>query len=99
MLCITPRERDALQFLADGHTAIQLCRHFELGASEMDSMLEGLFAALGAASQIAAIAAARKRGLLSEPSHVHEMQLGEGALEPVSKPQWRGATDFWPGGR
>jgi DNA-binding NarL/FixJ family response regulator len=64
VLCITPWERNALQFLADGHTVSELSRRVDSSASEVGSLLEELFAAMGAANQSDAIAVAYKRGLL-----------------------------------
>src|SRR5262245_7353273 len=64
VLCITPREKDALQLLADGNTASELSRCLALSASEVESLLAGVFAAMGAATQTEAIAAAQTRGLL-----------------------------------
>jgi DNA-binding CsgD family transcriptional regulator len=66
VLCITPRERNALQLLADGHTRIELSRNLGTSSSEIDCLLEGLFAAMGVATQAEAIAAAQKRGLFKE---------------------------------
>jgi DNA-binding CsgD family transcriptional regulator len=66
VVCITPRERNALQLLADGHTRNELSRHLEATASEIDSLLEELFAAMGVATQAEAVAAALKRGLFNE---------------------------------
>ena len=71
VLCITPGERDTLQLLAKGHTGNELSRRSGLSPAEIDAMLDELFAALGAATQAEAIAAARKRGLLTpEPVRV-----------------------------
>src|SRR4030095_4716426 len=66
VLCITPWEKHALQLLADGHTRTELSRHLGASASEIDSLLEELFAAMGVATQAEAIAAAHKRGLFKE---------------------------------
>jgi quercetin dioxygenase-like cupin family protein/DNA-binding CsgD family transcriptional regulator len=64
VLRITPWERDALQLLADGQTRNELSRHLGASASDIDSLLEALFATMGVATEAEAIAAARKRGLL-----------------------------------
>ena len=72
VLCITPRERNALQLLADGHTRNELSRHLEASASTIDSLLEELFAVMGVAGEAEAIAAARKRGLLSHAIDIHD---------------------------
>ena len=66
VLFITPRERNALQLLADGHTRNELSRQLEASASEIDFLLRELFTAMGVATQAEAIAAARKRGLIKE---------------------------------
>ena len=66
VLCITPWERNALQLLADGHTRNELSGHLGASASEIDSLLEELFAVMGVATQAEAIAAAQKRGLFNE---------------------------------
>ena len=55
-----------MQLLADGHARNELSRHPEASASEIDSLLEDLFAAMGVTTQAEAIAAAHKRGLLKE---------------------------------
>jgi DNA-binding CsgD family transcriptional regulator len=64
VLCITPRERNALQLLADGHTTHELSRHLWASAAAIDSLLEELFAVMGVASEAEAIAAAHMRGVL-----------------------------------
>ena len=66
VLCITPWDRNALQLLADGHTRNELISLLGASASDIDSLLEDLFAALGVATQAEAIGAADKRGLLKE---------------------------------
>jgi DNA-binding CsgD family transcriptional regulator len=76
ILCITPRERHALQLLADGHTRNAL-RHLGTSASKIDSLLEELFAVMGVASEAEAIAAAHKRGLLSRAIDVHPVDHGQ----------------------
>ena len=64
VLCITPRERNVLQLLADGHSTNELSRHLWASASTIDSLLEELYAVMGVASEAEAIAAAHTRGLL-----------------------------------
>jgi DNA-binding CsgD family transcriptional regulator len=64
VLCITPREREALQLLANGVPDADMARNLDVAESDVDVHLARLFAAIGAASQNEAIAIARKRGLL-----------------------------------
>jgi DNA-binding NarL/FixJ family response regulator len=63
-LLITPGERKALQLLANGSAANEVATSLGIGLSEIDSVLTGLFAAMGVASRAEAIAEAQKRGLL-----------------------------------
>jgi DNA-binding CsgD family transcriptional regulator len=63
-LQITPCERQALQRLADGHTTEDVAADLGLSVLDTEALLEGLFAAIGAATQAEAIAAAHRRGLL-----------------------------------
>ena len=63
-LRITPREREALQLLARGHTTAGVAAGLGLGAQDIERLLDQLFAAMGAASRAEAIAAAKRRGLL-----------------------------------
>jgi DNA-binding CsgD family transcriptional regulator len=64
-LLITPRERQALQLLAGGHTTIDVAAGLGMGTHETDLLLAALCAAMGAASRADAVAAAQRRGLLS----------------------------------
>jgi two-component system, NarL family, response regulator YdfI len=64
VLRITPWERDALQLLANGTAAVDVASDLGIAASDVESRLTRLFAAMGAASQTEAIAIALKRGLL-----------------------------------
>jgi DNA-binding CsgD family transcriptional regulator len=66
VLRITPRERNALQLLADGHMRNELSRRLGASGSEIDALLEELFAVMGVTTQAEAIAAAQKRGLFKE---------------------------------
>ena len=64
-LQITPSEHQALQSLAGGHTKLELANDLGMGVVEIEKLLAGLFAALGATTETEAIAAAQKRGLVS----------------------------------
>jgi len=64
-LQITPRERQALQLLAGGHTRTELGRALGMGMVEIEALLTGVFTALGATTQAEAITAADKRGLVT----------------------------------
>jgi DNA-binding CsgD family transcriptional regulator len=64
-LQITPSERRALQSLARGHTKMELANDLGMGPVDIEVLLTGLFAALGATTETEAIAAAHKRGLVS----------------------------------
>ena len=48
---ITPRERQALQLLADGDTPRQVSIGLAISAAETEALLERLFAAMGAATR------------------------------------------------
>ena len=64
-LRITPLERRALQMLASGQTTGDVAAGLGITAIETETLLTGLFAAMGASSQMQAVAAAHRRGLLS----------------------------------
>lgn len=64
-LRITPRERHALQLLASGHTTTGVAAGLGMGPHEIETLLDTLFAAMGAASRTEAVAAAQRRGLLA----------------------------------
>jgi DNA-binding CsgD family transcriptional regulator len=64
-LQITPTERHALQLLANGYTTNDVAIDLGIGTVETEVLLKGLFAALGAATRVEAIALAHKRGLVS----------------------------------
>jgi DNA-binding CsgD family transcriptional regulator len=65
VLWIAPWERNALQLLADGLTTNELSRRLGFRASEIESRLARLFAAMGAETHTEAILIAHKRGLLT----------------------------------
>jgi DNA-binding CsgD family transcriptional regulator len=65
VLQITPLERQALQLLAHGKSASELSSALGLGVHEIGVLLTRLFAALGTATRVEAVALARKRGLLA----------------------------------
>ena len=64
-LRITPRERQALKLLASGQTTTGVAAGLGMGTHEIDTLLDRLFAAMGAASRTEAVAAAQRRGLLA----------------------------------
>ena len=64
-LRITPRERHALQLLASGQTTTGVAAGLGMGPHEIETLLDTLFAAMGAASRAEAVAAAQRRGLLA----------------------------------
>ena len=67
-LQITPRERQALQLLANGRTTHDVAADLGIDAIEIEMVLTRLFAAMGAGTQAEAIAAAHRRGLLTQES-------------------------------
>ena len=64
IVLITPWERSALELLAAGTTASQMCRRLGASLDEVEERLAMLFAKMGAATQAEAVAAASRRGLL-----------------------------------
>jgi len=64
-LQITPTERHALQLLANGYTTNDVATDLGIATVETEVLLKRLFAALGAATRVEAIALAHKRGLVS----------------------------------
>jgi DNA-binding NarL/FixJ family response regulator len=66
VLQITPKEREALQLLARGSEISQIAGRFGLSTSEFETSLSRLFTMMGATTPSEAIAAALKRGLLSQ---------------------------------
>jgi DNA-binding CsgD family transcriptional regulator len=73
-LQITPWERQALQLLADGDTTIDVAIGLGMSTLEAETLLTRLFAAMGAATQVEAIAAAHKRGLLLVPKRTQRIR-------------------------
>ena len=65
MLSITPCERSALQLLADGKATDEVASSLGIAEHEVEGHLSSLFARMGATDRSEAIAAARRRGLLS----------------------------------
>ena len=66
VLHITPSERLALQLLADGAAASELAGRLGVTELEIEAALRSLFSRMGAASRSQAIAAAVRRGLLTD---------------------------------
>jgi DNA-binding CsgD family transcriptional regulator len=68
-LQITPTEQEALRLLANGHTTTDVAVSLGISRPDTTMLLAQLFAAMGASTQADAIAAARRRGLLTgEPA-------------------------------
>jgi len=65
VLQITPSERAALQLLANGKATAEIAGHLGVTEWEVGPHLTRLFARMGAASGIEAIAVALRRGLIS----------------------------------
>lgn len=65
VLQITPRERAALQLLANGDTPSDVAAGLGISTPEGEVLLKRLFAAMGATTQADAVASARRRGLLT----------------------------------
>jgi DNA-binding CsgD family transcriptional regulator len=63
-LQITPRERQALQLLADGDALSQVSIGLGLSAAETEAFLTRLYAAMGVATRADAVASAQRRALL-----------------------------------
>jgi DNA-binding CsgD family transcriptional regulator len=64
VLQITPRERAALQLLADGRAKDEIACGLGIGERTVEAHLATLFARMGVVSHTQAIAAALRRGLL-----------------------------------
>ena len=65
MLRITPSELEALQLLATGATTEHIAARLEMNRSDVESLVRALMVRMGAASEHDAIAAARRRGLIT----------------------------------
>jgi DNA-binding NarL/FixJ family response regulator len=65
VLRITPTDRAALQFLAEGNSTSEVARRLAIAEDEIERYLTALFATMGAASRTEAIATAVRRGLLA----------------------------------
>ena len=65
-LQITPSERQALQLLANGRTRHEVAADLGIDAIEIEMVLTRLFVTMGADTQAEAIAAAHRRGLLTQ---------------------------------
>jgi DNA-binding NarL/FixJ family response regulator len=64
VLHITPSERAALQLLAEGRARHQIADSLQVSEKEIDRQLSTLFARMGVANPIDAVAAAFRRGLI-----------------------------------
>jgi DNA-binding NarL/FixJ family response regulator len=62
---LTPREREVLQLLADGHTPAEISRHLFISRRTVGSHMENLFRKLGVRSLAQAIALAYRDGLVT----------------------------------
>jgi LuxR family quorum sensing-dependent transcriptional regulator len=65
VLQITPRERAALQLLANGNATGEIADRLGISEREVDAHLTTLFIRMGAATRSEAIAAGYRRGLLT----------------------------------
>jgi DNA-binding CsgD family transcriptional regulator len=70
VLHITPVEREALQLLAVGAPTARIAHRLGICESEADTLLNALFARMGATSRSDAVAAALRRGLVDQPGGV-----------------------------
>jgi DNA-binding NarL/FixJ family response regulator len=66
VLHITPWERSALQLLADGAATTVLARHFGTSERDLETRLKKLYERMGVVGRADAVAAAVRRGLLTE---------------------------------
>ena len=66
VLQITPLEQQALQLLANDRTPTEAAIDLGISTIAIEMLLARLFAAMGAATQTEAIAAAHRRGLLTQ---------------------------------
>jgi len=64
-LQVTPRERQALQMLADGTGIGVIAARFACSEREIEQLLRTLFVNMGASSSTEAVATALRRGLLT----------------------------------
>jgi DNA-binding CsgD family transcriptional regulator len=65
MLQISHQDRVTLQLVADGKTLQEIADRVSLHLCDVEGYLSALFAIMGATSRTEAIAAARRRGLLT----------------------------------
>lgn len=61
---LTPRQREVLSLLAEGRSVKEICRELFLSQATVRNHVRSLLQALGAHSQLEAVASARKMGLL-----------------------------------
>jgi DNA-binding CsgD family transcriptional regulator len=66
LLQITPGERLALQWLAQGRRSSDIAKAFSVTEAEMGAQMTTLLAKIGAKTPVEAVAAASTRGLLTE---------------------------------
>ena len=81
VLQITPRERVALQLLADGKATQEIVGSLAVGERDVEAHLTTLFARMGAASRTEAISAAFRRGLLTIHDGMHETPAKAGLCQ------------------
>ena len=65
MLHITPGELEALRLLASGATTDHIAERLSMTRSDTESLVRALLLRMGAGSEHEAVAAARRRGLLT----------------------------------
>jgi len=68
LLQITPVERTALQWLAEGKNHSEIASRLETSTRELEATLSALFLRLGVRTSADAISVGLKRGLLTAPS-------------------------------
>ena len=86
MLHITPSERQALRLLANGQSPGDMAAGLGVSALEMEVMLSGLFAAMGATTRAEAVAVADRRGLLADEPPVFRRHPVAGNRESSVNP-------------
>lgn len=86
MLFFTPCERAALQLPAAGKNPAEIAHRLGIGEPAVEAHLASLFAKMGAASRSEAIAAAARRGLLSNDRQRSQPLLFLHVPQPTSCP-------------
>ncbi|MEU2603229.1 response regulator transcription factor [Streptomyces albus] len=95
---VTRRQREALLWIARGHTAQQAAQHMDISRNTVNSLLAGLYRKLGANTGPHAVALAMARGLIA-PADIEPPRARHSAPQSAPGPRVHPAPERPPHGR